>query len=156
MSLLERYKGGMALIAAFITSAIGGFPYTWGTISPYFISYQIQHNPSLTPQDFEWVFASVMLGEIIGYAIVPLMQHRFPVKITFLICALPTLLGFGLAWFTFSAHIATLGFGILLGISGGGLHIVSIWPAWSYFEHYKTRLTGILLSFSSIGAGLTG
>mmetsp|Transcript_31035 Transcript_31035/g.5594 ORF Transcript_31035/g.5594 Transcript_31035/m.5594 type:complete len:98 (-) Transcript_31035:825-1118(-) len=97
-----------------------------------------------------------MLGEIIGYAIVPLMQHRFNVKITFAICAAPTLLGFGLAWFTFNAHIATIGFGILMGISGGALHIVSIWPAWSYFERYKAKLTGVLLSFTSVGAGITG
>ena len=77
-------------------------------------------------------------------------------RLNLIIGLLITVLGILVMLTTWNPYFAVVAHGLLVGFGAGSLYVSAMWPAWSYYEHIKGRVMGLMYTGHSIGGAVIG
>lgn len=156
MKVNDKFKGPLAVLAGFILYMIAGFDTIWGNVSPYHVSYQYRYHPEVTANEIGLGLPLISLGTAAGLIFGPKVEKCVGLKINLIIGVTIEVLGILCMLLTFDSFMAVLLHGLLVGYGVGTLEASAMWPAWSYYDHIKGLITGILFVGYSLGATAFG
>jgi hypothetical protein len=148
----SRLLGYACVISGMLAQGTIGIVQLWGNITVYITSYLRSYDHSITMEDTYPVFAiSIFIGAVfmqVGSLLMTFMHPRVQIIIGGLGLVIPLFLCSYLT--NFYQFIILYSFGT--GFAFGVLYMPALKHSWVYFPSRKGLVSGIILSFYSIGS----